>query len=79
MLRFGKVGCFLVRVSENRFGYTLSYRTKDRCKHFMVEQDARGRYALVGMDKIATSLNALINWYVVPAPPPPPPKTNATP
>ena len=63
MLRPRKVGCFLVRVSENRIGYTLSYRTKDRCKHFMVEQDTRGRYALVGMDKIANSLNALINWY----------------
>ena len=58
-----KVGCFLVRVSENRFGYTLSYRTRNRCKHFMVEQDLSGRYALVGIDKICTSLNNLINWF----------------
>jgi hypothetical protein len=63
LLKPRKVGCFLVRVSENRFGYTLSYRTKDRCKHFMVEQDTRGRYALVGIEKICNSLNELINWF----------------
>eukprot|EP00039_Didymoeca_costata_P012454 m.179999 g.179999 ORF g.179999 m.179999 type:complete len:953 (+) comp15487_c1_seq1:243-3101(+) len=58
-----KVGCFLVRVSENRLGYTLSYRTKNRCKHFMVEQDNRGRYALVGVEKICHGLNELVNWF----------------
>ena len=57
------VGCFLVRVSENRFGYTLSYRVSDRCRHYMVEQDTRGRYALVGADKVAPSLNALVDHF----------------
>ena len=46
------MGCFLVRVSENRFGYTLSYRIRTRCRHYMVEQDVRGRYALVGVEKV---------------------------
>lgn len=45
-------GTFLVRVSENRFGYTLSYRISDRCRHYIVEQDSRGRYALVGVAKV---------------------------
>lgn len=57
------VGCFLVRVSENRLGYTLSYRIRDRCKHYMVEQDTRGRYALVGVEKICDSLNGLVAWF----------------
>lgn len=57
------VGCFLVRVSETRFGYTLSYRIRTRCRHYMVEQDRRGRYALVGVEKICNSLNELINWF----------------
>jgi myosin-3 len=58
-----EVGCFLVRVSETRFGYTLSYRIRTRCRHYMVEQDRRGRYALVGVEKICNSLNELINWF----------------
>jgi hypothetical protein len=57
------IGCFLVRVSENRFGYTLSYRVSDRCRHYMVEQDTHGRYALVGVPKVCNSLNELIEWF----------------
>jgi hypothetical protein len=57
------IGCFLVRVSENRFGYTLSYRVSNRCRHYMVEQDTHGRYALVGVEKVANSLNELIEWF----------------
>ena len=57
------IGCFLVRVSENRFGYTLSYRVSDRCRHYMVEQDTHGRYALVGVPKVCSSLNELIEWF----------------
>ena len=41
-----------MRVSENRFGYTLSYRVEDRCRHYIVEQDSRGHYALVGVPKV---------------------------
>lgn len=57
------IGTFLVRVSENRFGYTLSYRVADRCRHYMIEQDTRGRYALRGADKVCSSLNELIEWF----------------
>eukprot|EP00055_Hartaetosiga_balthica_P005827 m.17655 g.17655 ORF g.17655 m.17655 type:complete len:983 (-) comp4818_c1_seq1:285-3233(-) len=57
------VGTFLVRVSENRFGYTLSYRVSDRCRHYIIEQDTRGNYKLHGIPKICTSLNGLIEWF----------------
>lgn len=55
LLAVRPVGCFLVRLSENRFGYTLSYRIRTRCRHYMVEQDAKGRYALVGVEKVLWS------------------------
>ncbi len=52
MVLVRRAGGFLVRVSENRFGYTLSYRVEDRCRHYIVEQDTRGHYALVGVAKV---------------------------
>ena len=51
-------GGFLVRVSENRFGYTLSYRVEDRCRHYIVEQDSRGHYALVGVPKVGVMISS---------------------
>jgi myosin-3 len=63
LLQHRKVGCFMIRVSENRFGYTLSYRVRDRVRHYIVEQDSKGRYALVGVDKITSSLNSLVDWF----------------
>lgn len=43
-------GCFLVRVSERIWGYTLSYRTAAGFKHFLV--DASGDYyGFLGVDQ----------------------------
>lgn len=39
---------FLIRVSESRIGYTLSYRAEDRCRHFMIDVLKDGHYIIVG-------------------------------
>ncbi|KAG9344381.1 hypothetical protein JZ751_011050 [Albula glossodonta] len=57
-------GCFLVRVSELIWGYTLSYRTASGFKHFLI--DASGDYySFLGVDQMTgrPSSSALIgSW-----------------
>nr|XP_058963310.1 myosin-IIIb-like [Pocillopora verrucosa] len=55
------VGCFLIRVSESRFGYTLSYRVKSRCKHYMIDQTRSGKFLIVGMQRVYKSLKEMVN------------------
>ena len=38
LLTHKPIGCYMVRVSESRFGYSLSFRIMDRCKHYMIDQ-----------------------------------------
>ena len=35
-------GAYLVRCSQRIWGYTLSYRSQKRCKHFLVEASDDG-------------------------------------
>ncbi|XP_016343661.1 SH2 domain-containing protein 4B-like [Sinocyclocheilus anshuiensis] len=56
-------GCFLVRVSERIWGYTLSYRTTSGFKHFLI--DASGDYySFLGVDQNRhTTLADLIDFH----------------
>lgn len=58
-------GCFLVRVSERIWGYTLSYRTSTGFKHFLI--DASGDYySFLGVDQNRhTTLADLIDFHKV--------------
>ncbi|XP_014116313.1 PREDICTED: SH2 domain-containing protein 2A [Pseudopodoces humilis] len=48
LLQDQPLGCFLVRFSESTIGFVLSYRGRDRCRHFVLEQLPDGRYAILG-------------------------------
>lgn len=54
------VGCFLIRVSESRFGYSLSFRVKSRCKHYMIDQTRSGKFVIVGMPRVYKSLKEMV-------------------
>ena len=56
-------GAFLVRVSESRFGYSLSFKHNDRIKHFMIDQTPDGRYLVVGNDRTFPGLNELVYFH----------------
>ncbi|XP_029939245.1 hematopoietic SH2 domain-containing protein homolog [Salarias fasciatus] len=56
-------GYFLIRVSESRIGYTLSYRAEDRCRHFMIDARQDGQYEIVGENRCHQSLQDLVDYH----------------
>ncbi|XP_053321665.1 hematopoietic SH2 domain-containing protein [Spea bombifrons] len=58
-------GSFLIRVSESRIGYSLSYRSKDHCKHFMIDVSEGQKCNLSGDARIHMSLQDLITFHKI--------------
>uniref|UniRef100_A0A8C7MPD2 SH2 domain containing 7 n=1 Tax=Oncorhynchus kisutch TaxID=8019 RepID=A0A8C7MPD2_ONCKI len=62
-LRDKPLGCFLIRLSDKAVGYILSYKGQDRCRHFVINQDQAGLFAISGDDQPHHSLTELIEHY----------------
>lgn len=56
-------GYFLIRVSESRIGYTLSYSADDRSRHFIIEVLRDGHYIILGEDTRHRSLQDLVDFH----------------
>ncbi|XP_026145821.1 uncharacterized protein LOC113120125 isoform X1 [Carassius auratus] len=60
-------GCFLLRLSESKIGFVLSYRGEDRCRHFIIEEEEYGSsgsvYLIAGEHSRHRSLDDLISYY----------------
>ncbi|XP_067271863.1 hematopoietic SH2 domain-containing protein homolog [Pseudorasbora parva] len=56
-------GYFLIRVSESRVGYTLSYRAEDRCRHFMIDVLPDNQFTIVGESTHYLSLHDLVAFH----------------
>uniref|UniRef100_A0A8C1SN30 Hematopoietic SH2 domain containing n=1 Tax=Cyprinus carpio TaxID=7962 RepID=A0A8C1SN30_CYPCA len=63
MLMCKPPGYFLIRVSESRVGYTLSYRAEDRCRHFMIDVLPDNQYIIVGEKTHFSSLHDLVAFH----------------
>nr|XP_022317895.1 SH2 domain-containing protein 4B-like isoform X3 [Crassostrea virginica] len=58
------LGSYLVRASERVWGYTISYRAEDRCKHFLVDTSDQG-YQFFGANQVVhRSLTDLVNFHM---------------
>ncbi|NWT48723.1 SH22A protein, partial [Chroicocephalus maculipennis] len=56
-------GCFLVRFSESTVGFVLSYRGRERCRHFVLDQLPDGRYVILGERSAHAELADLLRHY----------------
>ncbi|KAM4738726.1 hematopoietic SH2 domain-containing protein homolog [Anableps anableps] len=63
LLMFKPPGYFLIRVSETRIGYTLSYREGEHCRHFMIDVLEDGQYIIVGETRTHRSLEDLVDFH----------------
>lgn len=63
LLKSKPVGCFLIRVSESRFGYTLSFRANDRARHYMIDQLPNKKFIVIGEPKVHRTLKDLVEYH----------------
>uniref|UniRef100_A0A8C7GLS4 Si:ch73-109i22.2 n=1 Tax=Oncorhynchus kisutch TaxID=8019 RepID=A0A8C7GLS4_ONCKI len=66
LLKDKQQGCFLLRLSESKIGFVLSYRGMDRCRHFIIEEEEGGRgacYLIAGEESRHSSLQELVSYY----------------
>ncbi|KAI2648272.1 SH2 domain-containing 7-like protein [Labeo rohita] len=62
-LKDKELGCFLIRLSDKATGYILSYKGRDRCRHFVINQNKDGRFIVTGDTEMHDSLTSLIEYY----------------
>ncbi|KAI9529756.1 hypothetical protein NQZ68_007995 [Dissostichus eleginoides] len=58
-----ELGSFLIRLSKKAIGYILSYTGRDRCRHFVINQNESGQFVVFGDTKGHDSLYELIDYY----------------
>ncbi|XP_004778530.1 SH2 domain-containing protein 2A isoform X1 [Mustela putorius furo] len=56
-------GCYLVRFSESAVTFVLTYRSRTRCRHFLLAQLQDGRHVVLGEDSAHARLQDLLRHY----------------
>ncbi|XP_061578606.1 SH2 domain-containing protein 7-like [Cololabis saira] len=63
ILREKDLGCFLIRLSDKAIGYILSYKGRDRCRHFVISQSETGQFVVCGDTEGHNTVPELIEHY----------------
>lgn len=63
ILREKELGCFLIRLSDKAIGYILSYKGRDRCRHFVINQSKSGKFVVCGDTEGHDMVSDLIEYY----------------
>ncbi|XP_060891391.1 SH2 domain-containing protein 7-like [Labrus mixtus] len=63
ILREKELGCFLIRLSYKAIGYILSYKGRDRCRHFVINQSESGQFVICGDAVGHDTVSGLIEYY----------------
>lgn len=63
MLIDKQLGCFLIRLSDKALGYILSYRGRDRCRHFVINQSDSGQFVVHGDSFGHNTVSDLIEYF----------------
>uniref|UniRef100_A0A3Q1EKG2 SH2 domain-containing protein 7-like n=1 Tax=Acanthochromis polyacanthus TaxID=80966 RepID=A0A3Q1EKG2_9TELE len=63
ILREKELGCFLIRLSDKALGYILSYKGRDRCRHFVINQRETGQFVVCGDTEGHDTVPDLIEHY----------------
>uniref|UniRef100_W5MKG2 Si:ch73-109i22.2 n=1 Tax=Lepisosteus oculatus TaxID=7918 RepID=W5MKG2_LEPOC len=63
LLKDQELGSFLLRLSESKVGFVLSYRGTDRCRHFIIDEVGGGQYVIAGEESCHSSLQDLVSYY----------------
>uniref|UniRef100_A0A8P4JZ00 SH2 domain-containing protein n=1 Tax=Dicentrarchus labrax TaxID=13489 RepID=A0A8P4JZ00_DICLA len=63
ILREKELGCFLIRLSDKAIGYILSYKGRDRCRHFVINQSESGQFVVCGDTEGHNTVSNLIEYY----------------
>ncbi|GAB6032730.1 hypothetical protein CHUAL_011600 [Chamberlinius hualienensis] len=65
LLKYARTGTFLVRFCERIWGYAVSYRSEDKCKHYLIDA-SNGHYQFLGEGSMKfCKLSDLIRYYQV--------------
>ncbi|XP_028306633.1 hematopoietic SH2 domain-containing protein-like [Gouania willdenowi] len=63
MLEEKEQGCFMIRLSDKTVGYVLSFKGRDRCRHFVINQSERGQFIVCGDTKAHNKIVDLLEFY----------------
>ncbi|CAM4695128.1 SH2 domain-containing protein 2A isoform X1 [Caretta caretta] len=63
LLQEKPLGSFLIRFSESTMGFVLSYRGRDRCRHFILDQLEDECYVILGENSAHVELQGLLLHY----------------